>query len=349
MKSFGRNSLAGAGLLMALLLAVSHSALAQFRGPQPMTLLNGWKNAPFVTSNVTAEEVSGIVQLRGAVAGGTTSVLFVLPVGLRPPATVWLAVDLCNAVNGRVIISTTGQVAVQQQGGGLNAAQCFTSLDGVSFAANVSGFHALTLMNGWATAGFGNGVPAVAKINGNIYLKGAMSTAGTNMNAFVLPAGMRPAKDSYLHADLCNATNGRLHITPAGNVDVEAEGGIIGNAQCFTSLDGLFFRVDPGFTALTPINGWTGGPFNTAPPKAGNVYGLVFFQGAISTGGTNSIAFMLPVAFRPVTNVYVPVDLCNATKGRLFIQTNGTVSVQAETSFSNAACFTSLAGVSFVQ
>jgi hypothetical protein len=47
--------------------------------------------------------------------------------------------------------------------------------------------------------------------------------------------------------------------------------------------------------------------------------------------------------------VYVNIDLCNATKGRLIIQTNGVVSVQAETSFSNAQCFTSLDGVSFVQ
>jgi hypothetical protein len=36
-------------------------------------------------------------------------------------------------------------------------------------------------------------------------------------------------------------------------------------------------------------------------------------------------------------------------KGRLFIQTNGSVTVQAETAFSDAQCFTSLEGVSFVQ
>lgn len=350
MNSLRRNSLAGAGLLLASLLIASPSAFAQFTGPKPMTLLNGWKNAPFATSNVTAEEVSGIVQLRGAVASGTTSQLFVLPIGLRPPAEVWVAVDLCDSTNGRVVITTAGQVSVQQQGGGLTAAQCFTSLDGVSFAASVSGFQALTLTNGWVTAGFGNGAPGVAKINGMVYLKGAMSTASTDMNAFVLPAAFRPATEVYVHADLCNATNGRLHIQPTGNVDVETEGGVIANAQCFTSLDGISFKIPSiPFTALTPINGWTGGPFATATPKAGNSYGLVYFQGAISTAGTNPVAFTLPAAFRPVTNVYVPVDLCDATKGRLFIQTNGIVTVQFETVFSNAQCFTSLDGVSFVQ
>ena len=59
---------------------------------------------------------------------------------------------------------------------------------------------------------------------------------------------------------------------------------------------------------------------------------------------------MLPPAFRPVTAVYIPVDLCNATNGRLFIQTNGIVNVQAEGgTFSNAQCFTSLDGVSYEQ
>jgi hypothetical protein len=316
-----------------------------------MTLLNGWTNTPFGTSNVTAEEVSNMVQLRGAVSGGSAHQLFVLPSGLRPPATVWIAVDLCASANGRVVIDTAGHVSVEQPDGGLAHAQCFTSLDGVSFAAAVSGFAPLTLINGWGTAPYGNGAPGIAQINGMAYLKGAMSTksTNTNMNAFVLPPAFRPAKDVYVHADLCNAHNGRLHIQPTGNVTVQAEGGAISNAQCFTSLDGISFKIGFGFTALTPINGWTGGPFSTATPKAGNSYGLVYFQGAIATVGANHVAFTLPAAFRPVTTVYVPVDLCAATKGRLIIQTNGTVYVQAETTFNNAKCFTSLDGVSFVQ
>jgi hypothetical protein len=48
------------------------------------------------------------------------------------------------------------------------------------------------------------------------------------------------------------------------------------------------------------------------------------------------------------TNVYVPVDLCNAAKGRLFIQPGGTVAVQTITGGVSAAqCFTSLEGAPF--
>jgi hypothetical protein len=56
----------------------------------------------------------------------------------------------------------------------------------------------------------------------------------------------------------------------------------------------------------------------------------------------------VPAPFRPATNTYVKVDLCGATNGRLFIQADGTVSVQQQNGdpFSNAQCFTSLDGVS---
>src|SRR5438270_13919360 len=65
------------------------------------------------------------------------------------------------------------------------------------------------------------------------------------------------------------------------------------------------------------------------------------------SGGTSAVAFTLAAGFRPATTVYVPVDLCNANKGRLIIQTTGVVSVQAETVFSDAQCFTSLDGAWF--
>jgi hypothetical protein len=103
------------------------------------------------------------------------------------------------------------------------------------------------------------------------------------------------------------------------------------------------------FTNLTLINGWTGGPFGTARARVAMIGGIVHFRGAIATSGTNSEPFVLPPAFRPATDVYVPVDLCNATNGRLVIQPNGTVTVGQKSGdpFSNAQCFTSLDGASF--
>src|SRR5581483_9398592 len=102
------------------------------------------------------------------------------------------------------------------------------------------------------------------------------------------------------------------------------------------------------FTQLTLKNGWTGAPFGTANPAAEVVSGIVHLKGAMATTKTNAIAFTLPKAFRPATNVFVPVDMCDATNGRLFIQPNGVVTVDAA-DFANAQCFTSLDGVSFAK
>jgi hypothetical protein len=197
---------------------------------------------------------------------------------------------------------------------------------------------------------FGTSNAAVQLINGAVHFQGAISTTGTNAEPFVLPRGFRPVDAVYIPVNLCNATNGRLEILPTGVVTVEAEGGVFSNAQWFTSLEGAWFFPKPtGFKLLTPTNGWTNAPFSTSKAEAENAYGIVYFKGAIATAGTNATPFTLPTASRPITNVYVPIDLCDATKGRLVIQTNGVVIVQAETDFSNAQCFTSLDGASFVQ
>jgi len=237
-KSLSR--LASSLVPFALLLGTG-SALAQFTGPTPLTLINGWTNAPFGTSIATVEEVSGIVKFRGAIAtSGTNTEPFVLPAALRPATNVYVPIDLCNAANGRLSIEPSGAVFVQAEAA-FSSAQCFTSLDGASFALNATGFTSLTLINGWTNAPFSTSDAAAANLTGVVHLKGAIATSGTNAEPFVLPKGLRPVHDVYVPVDLCDATNGRLFIQPTGAVTVEAEGGTFSNAQCFTSLDGVSF------------------------------------------------------------------------------------------------------------
>ena len=169
------------------------------------------------------------------------------------------------------------------------------------------------------------------------------------MVPFILPAAFRPATNVYVPVDMCNATNGRLTIQPTGVVTVQPQGGNLANAKCFTSLDGASYALSASlFTVLPPQNGWTGGPFGTSAPAVRAINGIVHFKGAIATTQNNMISLTLPAAFRPSTNVYVPVDLCNATNGRLFIQRTGVVTVQPEGgNLANAKCFTSLDGAWF--
>ena len=313
-----------------------------------VTLQNGWTNAPFSTRNagVWFDPGSGIVHFSGAVAGGTSTAMFTLPSGYWPGVTTYVPVDLYGAANGRLIIGTNGVVSVQAQGS-FSTAQSFTSLEGASFAPTSAGFSSLTLQNGWTPYSSGS-APLFGLLGGAVRFKGAIANGTTGL-AFTLPAGYRPSTDVYVPVDLCAATNGRLYIQPNGNVTVQAEGGTFSNAQCFTSLDGAWFvpSTTSSFLPLNLVNGWTNAPYSTTAAAAENVSGIIHFKGAIANG-TTGIAFTLPSGFWPTSNVYVPVDLCNATKGRLDIQPNGVVTVQAENgTFSNAQCFTSLEGASY--
>jgi hypothetical protein len=157
---------------------------------------------------------------------------------------------------------------------------------------------------------------------------------------------------------MCNSTKGRLIILPDGTVVVQQENGQpFSNAQCFTSLDGASFAlINTGFKPLALVNGWSNAPFGTSNVAARRVSGAVTFQGAVA-GGSGAGLFVLPLTMLPKKggktrpDVYVNIDLCDAHKGRLVISgMTGAVSVQPQSGdpFSNAQCFTSLEGVSFV-
>jgi hypothetical protein len=315
-----------------------------------LTLRNGWFGAPFGTSAPAVRTISGIVYLKGDMStDGSNPAPFTLPASFRPVRAVFVAVDLCNATNGRLQIEPSGVVTVEAEGGNFSNAACFTSLDGVSFARSATSFTRLTLQNAWFTAPFGTSAAAARTISGIVHLKGAIATTGSNPVPFSLPAAFRPARTVFVLVDLCDATNGRLQIEPSGVVIVQAEGGAFSNAACFTSLDGVSFaRSATSFTRLTLQNGWFTSPFGTSTPAARTISGIVHLKGAIATSGSDPVPFTLPASFRPAHTVFVQVDLCTTTNGRLKIDPSGVVTVQAESgAFSNAACFTSLDGVAF--
>jgi hypothetical protein len=337
---------AGAALL-APVLANADSGIARGGISTPLTLLNGWKNAPSGTSDAAISEINGIVHLKGAIRkGGDNAEPFVLPAPYRPAAKVYVTVDACNSHNARLDIFPTGDVTVETEGN-FKQARCLISLDGATFALSTDGFKPLKLKHNWYEHGFETANAAVQMIDGMVHFEGAISTSGKNAVPFVLPPSVRPDHRIYVKTNLCNATNGRLFIVPNGTTTVQFEKKFA-NASCFTSLDGVSFASNANsFTPLTLINGWTAYSSFTANPAVRVFNGLVQFEGAIATTGTNPEAFVLPSGFRPSKTVYVPVDLCGATNGRLVISPNGDVTVEAENDFGNAQCFTSLEGVTF--
>lgn len=211
-------------------------------------------------------------------------------------------------------------------------------------------FYPLTLQTGWTNAAFGDNYAGHSIFDSTVHLRGAVS-APANANlavAFVLPSNARPSVNVFVPVTLCDAGKGRLLIEPNGNVSVVVEGGNWSKAQCMVSLEGVSFpRSSFGVPALPLQNGWTTTIYNTRAPAARVANGVVRLEGAMSNG-TSSFAFNLPAAFRPAQNVYVPVDMCGAKKGRLLIQPSGDVFVSAEGAFADAKCFTSLEGATYV-
>src|SRR5260370_886907 len=160
---------AGAGMAQATTVALT-----------PLTLLNGWTNAPFSTSNAAVPTVCARGQLKGAIATtGTNPVPFTLPAAFRPATAVYVKVDLCGATNGRLFIQRNGTVTVIAEGAFFNA-QCFTSLDGASFAKSATSYTSLTLQNGRTNAPFSTSNAAARPINGGVHLRGALATPRTN-------------------------------------------------------------------------------------------------------------------------------------------------------------------------
>jgi hypothetical protein len=209
-------------------------------------------------------------------------------------------------------------------------------------------FQPVTLANGWTDQVFGTNYAGVAKgpAANMVFFKGGVS-GGSDATMFKLPAGFNPPTLVYVPVTLSSAAKGRLVIFPDGTVQVEGEKGF-GDARNFTSLEGASFSLSTSGTTPVPLaNGWTNAPFNTRSVRVANDGGIIRFQGAMATTGTSALPFVMPVNFRPSTTVYLPVDMCGATKGRVRIDPSGQATVTAETSQGNANCFTSLEGVSF--
>jgi len=121
--------------------------------------------------------------------------------------------------------------------------------------------------------------------------------------------------------------------------------------KCGTSLEGASFALSPkSFTALTLLNGWQNAPYGTAKGSVRDISGIVHFRGAIWTNGNDLVPFVLPKGFGPAKKVFIPVDLCDGNNGRLDIQPDGVVGVEAQNGdIAQAKCFTSLDGASFAR
>jgi len=203
-----------------------------------LTLQNGWTNAPSGTRNAAVKNDNGTIRFEGAVAHGTTATMFTLPSAFRPPSDVYLPLALCNGRKGRLHITTAGVTTVAVAGGDFTQAQCFTSLEGATFALSASGYTAVTPLNGWTNAPSATRNLAYKVDDGIFRMQGAIANGNVGVFMF-LPPNLRPVTDLVAHLDLCNGAVGTIFVSRfKGAVEVDAENGF-SDAQCFTSLEGV--------------------------------------------------------------------------------------------------------------
>jgi hypothetical protein len=316
----------------------------------PLVMENDWSRYGDSTMRPQVSLTQNIVRFKGAMkTTKTNTVPFRLPRGLAPPATTYLPVNVCGGKKGRLTIFTDGSTSVSSMDG-FDAAQCFTSLDGVEYVFSTAGYYSIPLINGWSNYGTRNA--ALVRTNyDTVHFAGAIKTGGTNPTPFIVPEVYRPSANVYLPIDLCSGRKGVLLIAASGTATVSVNGaGAWSDVQCFTSLDNVSYsQTASGYTPLTLKPGWTNAIFSTRAPAARALGGLVQLQGA-AANGTSAVVLNLPAQFRPTSTVYVTADLSGGTKGRVMITPAGDVTVQqAGGGLSLAATITSLEGVWFQQ
>jgi hypothetical protein len=212
-------------------------------GATTLSLQNGWSSASFGNRAPAVKLVNGQVHfIGGMVTSGTNTTAFQLPTGFRPTVAEWLPISLCWSAKGRMNIDVNGFVNIQVASGGAWAsAQCFTSLEGASFALSESAGSGVALVNGWASRAFGSGFVRFRNDNGVIRFKGATS-GGTATKILTLPPAFKPATNVWMYVDTVSAKRGRLLVTPDGSVYVDPPSQLA-DAQGFLSFEGAEFGI----------------------------------------------------------------------------------------------------------
>jgi hypothetical protein len=100
-----------------------------------IALINGWQNYNNNRAPAWAIDAQGIVHFRGAIESGSVAQFATLPPAVRPASAIYVSTNMTSSAVGRIEIDPGGEAYVEAPGG-LNLAQDFTSLDGVSYVAH---------------------------------------------------------------------------------------------------------------------------------------------------------------------------------------------------------------------
>lgn len=305
----------------------------------------------------------GKVRLKGMIRSGSVGAAFTLPVGYRPPYTMYFPISK-DVAYGNVTIGTDGAVSISQ------TSTSWTALSGIEFDTEsvlqtasvaaqpldamhlVGGTGEPAFQNSWVN--YDNSLPSPTSgqrnagfrkySDGRVRLKGTIKTGASGAVAFTLPAGYRPPTDIVLTTQ---GSGGVLNIT------VQTTGAVVpsgAGAPSYTFLDGIEFDTESvnGYATASfpflPVTmdtwhtvGATGEPAFAAGCSTSGAQavqfrkfpdGRVLLRGAINCPtAANSPLFTLPVGYRPPANYvrFSGTDLNTGTQIQLYVDSSGVV------------------------
>ena len=155
-------------------------------------------------------------------------------------------------------------------------------------------------------------------------IKGGIVSGAANSIAFTLPGGYRPDYRMLVFT---------ISASALGRIDIGTDGGVYMDmgSSSWMSLGSVSFPTGTSWTIPTYQNGWTSYDTTFSPARYMIESGIVHLDGLIKSGtvsgAANSIAFTLPVGYRPAYRQLVATVSYNGayTIGRVDIGTDGGV------------------------
>ena len=255
---------------------------------------NGWVNYGGTEATAGFRKFpDGKVRLKGLIKSGVAGTAFVLPVGYRPAATVYMPIStgVPGTTYGNVSVDSAGNVSVSQ------AAANWTSLSSIEFdtesvlqtasvaAQPLDTVHVVgaagepPFANGWVNFDAPSSTARRATfrkdVNGKVRLSGVVKSGAMGSRAFTLPAGYRPVTSEQ---DFVVNSNGLF-----GTVVVFSDGAVtpVVGSTTYVFLDGVEFDTE---SVAAYASGIIGPPKVTALP-ANPVDGQECYYVADATNG----------------------------------------------------------------
>jgi hypothetical protein len=170
------------------------------------------------------------------------------------------------------------------------------------------------------------------------------------MGGTAVAAGHLVGGDKLIRVGSLSGNRLRNHTLNGTQINLSRLGQVPDAAHA-TSADTANTLPALSWVPLTLINGWAdnysfSGGSARVPAVAIDAQGIVHLRGEITSSGSNDVFAVMPAAFRPSSNLFLPAALKFNSFGEVGIKPDGTMNVSTSVSGAETA-LTSLDGITY--